>query len=100
MIRADLGRMKVLAIFRTEKSNQIVGGRVIDGRVEANSLIEVIRDKQIIAEGRLAKLQIAKQDVRVVDINQECGVNFAGKPVIQVDDILQFYKMEKAKKQS
>ena len=100
MIRADLGRMKVLAIFRTEKSTKIVGGRVIDGRVEANSLIEVIRDKQIIAEGRLAKLQIAKQDVRVVDINQECGVNFAGKPVIQVDDILQFYKMEKAKKQT
>ncbi|MDD4271320.1 MAG: translation initiation factor IF-2 [Patescibacteria group bacterium] len=98
MVRADLGRMKVLAIFRTEKSSQIVGGRIIDGKVEANSLIEVMRDKQIMAEGRLAKLQIAKQDVSVVDVNQECGINFEGKPVIQVDDILQFYKMEKEKK--
>ena len=95
MVRADLGRMKVLAIFRTEKSSQIVGGRVIDGKVEANALIEVMRDKQMMAEGRLAKLQIAKQDVSTVDTNQECGINFEGKPVIQVDDILQFYKMEK-----
>jgi translation initiation factor IF-2 len=98
MVRVDLGRMKVLAIFRTEKSNQIVGGRVIDGKIEANSLIEVMRDKQLIAEGRLNKLQIAKQDVSIVDTNQECGINFEGKPIIQVDDILQFYKMEKAKK--
>lgn len=98
MIRVDLGRLKVLAIFRTEKSSQIVGGRVLDGQVEADSLIEVIRDKQIMAEGRLVKLQIAKQDVSVVDTNQECGVSFMGKPVIKVDDILQFYKMEKVKK--
>ena len=98
MVRADLGRMKVLAIFRTEKSSQIVGGRVIDGKVEANALIEVTRDKQIMAEGRLAKLQIAKQDVSTVDTNQECGINFEGKPVIKEGDILQFYKMEKEKK--
>ena len=33
MVRADLGRMKVLAIFRTEKSSQIVGGKVLDGKI-------------------------------------------------------------------
>ena len=100
MVRVDLGRIKVLAIFRTEKSSQIVGGRVIDGKIEANSSIEVMRDKKIMAEGKLAKLQIAKQDVSIVDVNQECGINFEGKPVIQVDDILQFYKMEKVKKET
>ncbi|MBU2007559.1 hypothetical protein KJ743_00355 [Patescibacteria group bacterium] len=97
MVRVDLGRMKVLAIFRTEKSSQIVGGRVLDGKIEVNSLIEVMRDKQIMSAGRLTKLQIAKQDVSIVDVNQECGINFQGKPIIQVDDILQFYKMEKVK---
>ena len=95
--RHDLGRLKVLAIFRTEKSGQIVGGRVIDGQAEANSLIEVTRDKQILAEGKLIKLQIAKQDVGIVETNQECGVSFEGKPVVKVDDILQFYKMVKKK---
>lgn len=95
--RANIGRMKVLAIFRTEKTGQIVGGRIIDGKVEANSLIEVIREKEAIAEGKLTKLQIAKQDVTIVEANQECGVSYQGKPVIKVDDILVFYKMEKKK---
>src|SRR3989338_5567522 len=98
MERVDSGRMKVLAIFRTEKGSQIVGGRIIDGKVEAKSLIEVKRDKEILAEGKLIKLQVAKQDVNVVETNQECGVSYEGKPVIKADDILQFYKMQKKKK--
>lgn len=98
MQRADLGRMKTLAVFRTEKSSQIVGGRVIDGKIEADSMVEVFRGKEIIAEGKLAELQIAKQNVKSVETNQECGINFEGKPAIQAGDILQFYKMEKIKK--
>ena len=97
MERVNIGRMKVLAIFRTEKTSQIVGGRIIDGRAEAKAIIEVLRDKQVLAEGKLIKLQAAKQDVNTVETNQECGVSYEGKPVIKVDDILQFYKMEKKK---
>ena len=98
--RADLGRMKVLAVFRTERVGQIVGGKIIDGRAEAGALIEVMRDKQLMAEGKLAKLQIAKQNVSSVDTDQECGLSYEGKPVIAVGDILQFYKLDKVKKPS
>ena len=34
--RIDLGRLKVLAIFRTENDSQIVGGKVLDGEIENN----------------------------------------------------------------
>jgi len=98
LVRVDLGRLKILAIFRTEKTGQIVGGRVLDGRIETGSLVEVLRDKQILAQGKLIKLQIAKQDTSVVEVNQECGLSYEGKPVIRVDDILQVYKMERVKK--
>ncbi|MDP2709497.1 MAG: translation initiation factor IF-2 [bacterium] len=96
--RVDLGRLKVLAVFRTEKDSQIIGGKVIDGQAEAGAIIEVTRDKQIMAEGKLAKLQIAKQDVNSVETDQECGISYEGKPVIKTGDILRFYKMEKVKK--
>ena len=36
--RVDLGRLKVLAIFRTENHRQIVGGKVLDGEIKNNSL--------------------------------------------------------------
>jgi translation initiation factor IF-2 len=96
--RVDSGRLKVLAVFRTEANSQVIGGKVIDGRVEAGGLVEVLRDKQIIGAGKLAKLQSGKQDVNEVEINQECGIQYEGKPVIKEGDILQFYKEEKVYK--
>ena len=90
-----LGELKTLAIFRTESDSQIIGGKIIKGKAEMNCLIKVTRDKQIIATGKLIKLQAGKQDVDSVETNQECGIQYQGKPIIQEGDILQFYKEEK-----
>jgi translation initiation factor IF-2 len=90
-----LGKLKVLAIFRTEKNNQIIGGKVLEGKVEINSRAEVFREKEYQTEGVISKLQSGKQDVNEVNENIECGMQFEGSPVIQVGDILHFYKEEK-----
>jgi translation initiation factor IF-2 len=93
--RIDLGKLKVTAIFRTEQKSQIVGGKVLDNKIEAESCIDVLRDKNVIAKGQLIKLQSGKQDVKEVEANQECGIQYEGQPIIQEGDILQFYKEEK-----
>lgn len=92
--RVDLGRMKVAAIFRTEKTNQIIGGKVIEGKIEMDGLVEVLRGKDIIATGKIVKLQAGKQDVKEVDENEECGIQFEGDPIVEEGDILQIYKEE------
>jgi len=97
--RANLGRLKVLAIFRTERQGQIIGGKILDGRVEANSLVEVMRNKQIIGTGKAVGLQIGKQDITQAETDQECGLKYEGKPIIAEGDILQFYKLQKTTKQ-
>jgi len=43
----------------------------------------------------LIKLQSGKQNVTIVETNQEAGIQYRGKPMIRLDDILQFYKEEK-----
>ena len=93
-VRKDLGRLKVLAIFRTETGAQIIGGKVLDGVIENNSFIEVIRDKEIVEKGKLVKLQSGKQDVNMVEKDQECGLKYEGKPVVVEGDILNIYKEE------
>jgi translation initiation factor IF-2 len=98
LVRVDLGRLKVAGIFRTEPKAQIVGGRVLKGKIEAECLIEVIRNDQVLSQGKLATLQAGKQDVKTVETNQECGLKYEGKPVIRAGDILQFYKNEKVVK--
>lgn len=93
--RIDLGRLKVLAIFRTENDSQIVGGKVLDGVVRNNSFVEVKRGDNFIDLGNITQLQSAKQDVKEVEKDIECGLKYEGKPVIEVGDILNFYQEEK-----
>ncbi|NCN22416.1 translation initiation factor IF-2 [Candidatus Falkowbacteria bacterium] len=93
--RIDLGRLKVLAIFRTENESQIVGGKVLDGVVRNNSFVEVKRGDDFIVLGNITQLQSAKQDVNEVEKDEECGLKYEGKPLIEEGDILSFYQEEK-----
>ena len=93
--RIELGRLKVLAVFRTENNSQIVGGKVLDGEIKNNSLIEVRRGDNFIVNGRLTRLQAGKQDVESVPKDQEAGLKYEGRPVVQVGDILQVYREER-----
>lgn len=93
--RVDLGRLKVLAVFRTENDSQIVGGKVLDGELQNNALIDVKRGDDFIVSGKLVRLQSGKQDVNMVEKDQEAGIKFEGKPLIEVGDILVVYKEER-----
>ncbi len=93
--RVDLGRLKVLAVFRTENNSQIVGGKVLDGILKNNSLIAVKRGDDFIVAGKLTRLQSGKQDVDQVEQDQEAGLKYEGKPLIAVGDILYVYQEER-----
>lgn len=93
--RIDLGRLKVLAVFRTENNSQIVGGKVLDGILKNNSLVAVKRGDDFIVAGKLTRLQSGKQDVDQVEKDQEAGLKYEGKPLIVVGDILYVYQEER-----
>ncbi|PIR66376.1 MAG: hypothetical protein COU51_04260, partial [Parcubacteria group bacterium CG10_big_fil_rev_8_21_14_0_10_36_14] len=93
--RVDLGRLKVLAIFRTENDSQIVGGKILDGVLRNDCLIEVYRGDNFIVGGKISRLQSGKQDVKEVEKDQEAGLRFEGKPVIEEGDILVAYLEER-----
>jgi translation initiation factor IF-2 len=98
-IKTVLGRMKVVKIYRTESKYMIVGGRVIDGRLELGAKASIMRKELRVAEGKIDELQCAKQAVKEAQSGSECGIKFAGKPLIEEGDILEVYKEEiKARK--
>jgi len=84
-----------LAIFRTENHSQIVGGKVLDGEIRNNSLLEVYRGDAFITPGKITKLQSGKQDVNSVDKDEEAGLLYEGRPIIEVGDILVNYIEER-----
>lgn len=99
VIKNTLGQLRVLAIFKAEKTRQIIGGRVIDGVIKKNTAINIIRDKKIIDQGKLLQLQRDKKETNEVSRDQECGMLIESPTIINKSDILEFFLEEKKKRE-
>lgn len=101
--RENLGKLKILAIFRKEKSKMIVGGKVIDGKIVNKTKVDVIKEiegeQKKVASGRITQLQHNKKDMPEIEKGREAGILYEGEPVIEEGDILEFYKEEKKKRE-
>jgi len=92
--RIDLGQVKILAIFKQNGAIQIVGGKVIQGSISRDSLLEIIRNGEIINQGKLIELQAGRQEVKEVATDQECGLQIESPDALKVGDVLQVYREE------
>jgi len=92
--RTDLGKIEVLAIFRTEKNRQIVGGNVIEGEVQKGASLEIFRNGEKVGQGRIVELQSNKKDFDVIKKGRECGILYQGSERIKEGDELVVYKEE------
>lgn len=90
-----IGRAEVRQIFNIPKIGKIAGCYVAKGTIRRNAKLRVIRNDDIIHEGRLASLKRFEKDVREVNEGYECGANVDGFGDLAVGDILQFYIMER-----
>lgn len=93
-IVTEIGIMKVLAIFRTEKSSMILGGRVEDGKVKKDCLVRVKRAGEIIGTGKVSRCQTSKSEVKEIPSGSEGGITFDGKIKVEVGDVLEAYTEE------
>ena len=96
-VRIDLGKVKVLLIFRTAKNRQIVGGKVTEGEVKKGTSVEVFRGQDFLGKGRLINLQKNKKDAEKAAKGEECGLLYEGEVKIEEGDILQVYTEERRK---
>ena len=104
--RTDLGRIKILALFKKEVRSQVVGGKVTKGKAVRGALVEIVRNGKILMLGRLGQLQHNKADVAEVSEGLECGIRFdllkdtkQTIPVfIKEGDALEIYEEEKIKR--
>ncbi len=90
----ELGRAKILAIFRTEKSSVIIGVLVTKGKIEKGAKTNIVRQDKKIGTGVIKELQQAKQAVASVASGSECGVQLNTSTPLQVGDFLEVYKEE------
>ncbi len=92
-----LGKLKIKAIFRTEKDLQIVGGIVIDGKLRSGAKFRIMRGLKQVGEGKIDELQSGKRAVNEISAGSECGCKAKTRTKMLVDDELEVYLEEKKK---
>ncbi len=92
IIREDLGKMEILALFRKDKEGVIIGGKVLEGKIFPNTKFEIKRKKELIGQGQIKQVQISKRSVDEVIEGQECGLKLVGFKEVEVGDRLTIYQ--------
>jgi len=94
IVETEIGRMKILAIFKVHRNEKIVGGKVTSGKIENNCEVKIVRDKETIGEGKIVSLQQNMKDAREVLENFECGLKVETEIKLAEDDSLECYRKE------
>ena len=100
IIEEDKGEMKVLGVFRTEKTSIIAGGEVLEGDVKSGYLARVMRNKKLVAEVEVTSVQKEKLSVDNLVAGETGGLALATKSKVdlQIGDRLEFFTRESKKR--
>jgi translation initiation factor IF-2 len=90
--------IEVRETFKITKVGTIAGCMVLDGKVNRNTKVRVIRDGIVVYTGELGSLKRFKDDVKEVATGYECGLNIHNFNDIKVGDIIEGYEMVEMKR--
>ena len=88
------GQIEVRDIFKASKVGTIAGGMVVDGFVQKDSKIRLIRDGVVVYTGELNSLKRFKDDVNEVKQGFELGLTIKDFNDIKVGDVVEAYVMK------
>ena len=86
-----LGQAEVRDIFSVPKVGTVAGCFVLDGKLQRNAGIRLLRDGVVIYTGKLSSLKRFKDDVKEVTKDYECGVGLENFNDIKIGDIIEAF---------
>ncbi len=86
------GNAEIRETFKISKVGTIAGCFVIDGKINRNSKVRVIRDGIVVYQGELGSLKRFKDDVKEVAKGYECGLNVEKFNDIKVGDVIEAFE--------
>jgi translation initiation factor IF-2 len=92
-----LGSAEVRDTFKISKVGTIAGSFVVDGKVNRNAQIRLLRDNVVIHTGKVSSLKRFKDDASEVKAGSECGIGIANYNDIKPADVIEFFTTEKVK---
>jgi translation initiation factor IF-2 len=91
------GHLEVRGVFFTKGSEQIIGGKVMDGIIKRISF-RLMRSGAQVGTGRITSLKNIEKDIKEAKEGAECGMRVTSSLLVEVGDILEVYAKEFTKK--
>lgn len=89
--------IEVREVFNITKVGTIAGCMMLDGKINRNTKIRIIRNGVVIHSGKLSSLKRFKDDVKEVVSGQECGLSISDFNDVQINDIIEGYEQVEVK---
>lgn len=87
-----VANLEIKEIFKISKVGTIAGCICLDGKINRNTKVRIIRDGIVTYTGKLASLKRFKDEVKEVVAGQDCGLNIENYNDIKVGDIVEGYE--------
>ena len=84
--------IEIREIFKISKVGTIAGCMVLEGKINRNSKVRIIRDGVVIYTGELSSLKRFKDDAKEVAKGFECGLSIEKYNDIKVGDIIEGFE--------
>ena len=89
-----LGHAEVRNVFHITGAGTVAGCYVVDGKLQRNAQVRLLRDNVVSFEGKLSSLKRFKDDAKEVSQGFECGVSLDGYNDIKEGDTIECFIME------
>lgn len=89
------GKAEVREVFQLRRRAAVAGCHVIEGTITRNDLARVLRNDDIVVDGRISSLRRVQEDVREVQTGFECGVTITDFTDFQQGDVIEVYRRER-----
>lgn len=93
-----IGYAKILQVFRVTGVGRVAGCQVTEGVARRSAGVRLLRDDVVIHEGTLKTLKRFKDEVREVQVGQECGMAFENYEDIREGDVIEIFEREEVER--
>ena len=98
IVEEDTGIAEVRETFKVPKVGTIAGCYIVEGEINRDDKVRIVRDGTVIFEGSMASLRRFKDDVKSVKQGYECGIGIEKFQDLKVGDTIEGYQVKEVER--
>ncbi|MEC4183215.1 translation initiation factor IF-2 [Adlercreutzia sp. R21] len=98
IVEEDTGIAEVRETFKVPKVGTIAGCYIVEGEINRDDKVRIVRDGTVIFEGTMASLRRFKDDVKSVKQGYECGIGIEKFQDLKVGDTIEGYRIKEVER--